>query len=123
MKGKFPDEPAAGRVTSVHQQERESADRPLPPARPSGSGDDTAAVDGGFNPTASEGREKDPRDDTSGKPAKTLSASTSSGSAFDERLQSIDERMESKVSSGGDATKPTISLSDDVESAPLTSSE
>ncbi|EJK51931.1 hypothetical protein THAOC_28852, partial [Thalassiosira oceanica] len=101
MKGRSPDETAAaGRVTSVYQQERGSADQPdqpdqpsipaqpsedtedsgdgtsfvaqeSPPARPSGSssGDDTpcVAVEGGFTPTASEGREKDPRDDDTGK--------------------------------------------------------
>ncbi|EJK43843.1 hypothetical protein THAOC_37672 [Thalassiosira oceanica] len=107
MKGRSPDETAAaGRVTSVHQQERGSADQPdqpsnpaqpsedtedssdgtsfvaqeSPPARPSGSssGDDTpcVAVEGGFTPTASEGREKDPRDDDTGK---STTSSTSVG--------------------------------------------
>ncbi|EJK62329.1 hypothetical protein THAOC_17063, partial [Thalassiosira oceanica] len=102
MKGRSPDETTAtGRVTSVRQQERGSADQPSPPARPSedtedsgdgtsfvaqespparpsNSGDDTlfVAVEGGFTPTASDGREKDPRDDDTGK---STTSSTSVG--------------------------------------------
>ncbi|EJK48110.1 hypothetical protein THAOC_33124, partial [Thalassiosira oceanica] len=109
MKGRSPDETTAtGRVTSVRQQERGSADQPdqpdqpspparppedtedsgdgtslvaqeSPPARPSDSGDDTpsfVAVEGGFTPTASEGREKDLRDDDTGK---STTSSTSVG--------------------------------------------
>ncbi|EJK59352.1 hypothetical protein THAOC_20440, partial [Thalassiosira oceanica] len=105
MKGRSPDETtAAGRVTSVRQQERGSTDQPdqpspparpsedtedsgdgtsfvakeSPPAQPSDSGDDTpfVAVEGGCTPTAPEGRGKDPRDDDTGK---STTSSTSVG--------------------------------------------
>ena len=81
MKDGFPDKATAGRATSVHQQERGSADQPSPPVRPSESGDKTSfAVDGGFTPTASKGREKDPQ-------GKQATSSQAASAAFEDRLR------------------------------------